>query len=354
MRRVTVLATLALLLVSPLAAEEEAARYFVDRGTKALDEQKFHESERFFNKALVEESGFPAALFGLARVAHARGDKNLAAGRLEACIEACGRGATTADRDKVRKAAESLLAKVDRPRLDFMRAVQAYTRALMSLARRSIESSPDLARRCVERILKVCPNHAEAQALQPKLGAGAAAELPDNAVALFNGKDLTGWAADPPTWTVKDGLLVGHGPDHAYYGRTKATESGDYTLIFEFRITKDWGEDPLISLIFGMRGVYERWHLSVFDTKFRLCHYPNGNADAMEKLDEIFGYQLPGGFDRTKWSTVRIVVKGDIATFYANGNKLFERRSRAKAFDGFVGLVIQECTAEFRKIAVIR
>jgi hypothetical protein len=54
----------------------------------------------------------------------------------------------------------------------------------------------------------------------------ATADEPEKWVALFNGKDLTGWKSHPKNpgdWKVEDGILVGRGPvSHLF------SERGDY------------------------------------------------------------------------------------------------------------------------------
>lgn len=350
MRRLALLTILVLVLASPLAGDEDAAHYFVDRGRKVLATKDWDEAERLFQKALAELPGLPTALLGLAEASHGRGDRKTAAARLEACLDACDENPGE-DSAGVRKTAEGLLQKIDRARLEFRRAAAGYVSALRSLAHRSRTSSPDLARRCLERILKVRPDDAQARALLADLGDAPAPRSSGD--GLFNGKDLGEWLADPPVWTVKEGVILAHAPTHAYWCRTKRELKGDYALEFEARITASHGADPAISMIFGMRALYDRWNVTCYDTKFRLVHYP-GDPDKQEKLDEARYFQIPGGLDRTKWFTFRIAVKGDAATFSANGHTLFERKMTAGEFDGFVGLVVQECTAEFRRVALVK
>ena len=68
-------------------------------------------------------------------------------------------------------------------------------------------------------------------------------------VALFNGKDLTGWAADvpkadkepgiAPSFIVRDGMLVSLGKPE---GHLVTTESfSDYKLVVEYRFPKEGG-----------------------------------------------------------------------------------------------------------------
>jgi hypothetical protein len=70
----------------------------------------------------------------------------------------------------------------------------------------------------------------------------AAKEKEEGFVALFNGKDLTGWEGDAKLWIVEDGMLVGRSPGIAYndFLATKKTY-GDFVLRLRVRLVENKG-----------------------------------------------------------------------------------------------------------------
>ena len=64
----------------------------------------------------------------------------------------------------------------------------------------------------------------------------------DGFVTIFNGKDLTGWEADPEIWSVEDGCLVGQSPNGEPYNKQNyiywaKAEPGDFVLKVKYRLT---------------------------------------------------------------------------------------------------------------------
>ena len=66
---------------------------------------------------------------------------------------------------------------------------------------------------------------------------------PDNAAALFNGRDLTGWTGDPELWRVEAGEIVGQIrdrlPKHAFLRSDLA--AGDFRLTFDVKLVANQG-----------------------------------------------------------------------------------------------------------------
>ena len=83
----------------------------------------------------------------------------------------------------------------------------------------------------------VSPSFAQALGVQ-ELGA------PDEEgfVTIFNGKDLTGWDANPEIWSVEEGVLIGQSPRGEPYNRQDyiywaVAEPGDFVLRLRYRLT---------------------------------------------------------------------------------------------------------------------
>jgi len=64
----------------------------------------------------------------------------------------------------------------------------------------------------------------------------------DGFVAMFNGKDLAGWEADPAIWSVENGCLVGQSPNGEPYKKQNyiywaKDEPADFVLKLKYRLT---------------------------------------------------------------------------------------------------------------------
>jgi len=83
-----------------------------------------------------------------------------------------------------------------------------------------------------------------AQALDAQTPGAQALGEPDEEgfVTIFNGKDLTGWDANPEIWSVEDGVLIGQSPRGEPYDRQDyiywaVAEPGDFVLRLQYRLT---------------------------------------------------------------------------------------------------------------------
>ncbi|MHC4472108.1 MAG: family 16 glycoside hydrolase [Planctomycetota bacterium] len=353
MRWLLCLLALTLALAAPLAADEEAARYFTERGRKALSESDWKEAEKNFRKAIVEKADFLPALLGLAEAVIGCGDREGGIVHLEVCLEQGHREPLSPEEREALDRAVEIFKKLDRPRYEYRKLVGDYVARLLALARQHQAKSPALARRCLERVAKVCPDHPEAKAFRVDVGTVAAVpKASEDEIPLFNGEDLEGWSGGPPVWSVKDGVFVARVGDGARWIRHNQELEGDYTLLFDVKVAKDTGPHPRVALCFGLYGPYEYWSLDVFKGSLTFTRH-NGSAEEVDKLHKVHFYELKGGFDRQAWNAIRICVKGGKVMFMVNDRKLHEHKPASKSFDGFVGLVVQDCTAEFRKISLL-
>ena len=72
----------------------------------------------------------------------------------------------------------------------------------------------------------------------------------DGFVTIFNGKDLTGWDANPEIWSVENGMLVGQRPsvdpqprqDYIYWAEA---EPGDFILRLKYRLHGEQGNSGI-------------------------------------------------------------------------------------------------------------
>ena len=144
-------------------------------------------------------------------------------------------------------------------------------------------------------------------------------------VALFNGKDLTGWKPGPNSpakWEVKDGLLVGTGPAGHLF-----SERGDY-VNFRYKVVAKINDK-------GNSGQYFRTQFGPgfpigFEAQINATHtdrvktgslYPDYRQKDM-KIKENLVLEAPHKPD--EWFTQEVVCEGDKVTILVNGKKTVE------------------------------
>jgi hypothetical protein len=148
----------------------------------------------------------------------------------------------------------------------------------------------------------------------PIQDAGAKAP-PPGFVALFNGKDLTGWKADDHDaashWTVRDGVLRYDGKGD---NLRSAKDYGNFELYVDWKIQKD-----------GDSGIYLRGkpQVQIWDPALPgaqghgsggLYNNKVGRSTPLTKADRPIG----------QWNTFHIIMKGDKVTVFLNGEKVVD------------------------------
>lgn len=350
MRRSALLVGAVLALSHALHADEDAAGYFVQRGGKALADGQLDQAKEMFLKSLGEMDGYIPALLGLARVAQARDDTAEAVRQLEVCLKqpearTLGRN----ERDALARA-KALLDEIDRPRGELRRIHDEYVSGLLKLAQRSVEKKPLVARECLERILRLRPNHPSARKMLAALSEGGAE--PETGNRLWNGKDLANWTGGPPIWTVKDGVLLGEAGGASYWMRARSEVKGDFVLECELRIVKDSGTDPLFEICFGADGAYHNHGLWLVDDEWRLV-LRKGEQDRADLRVRKFKL-VDKSFNLFRWQTYRIEVKGRRISCWLGTKKIFDHKTPADEIDGFIGLSLQHRSVEIRRLVLRR
>jgi len=178
-------------------------------------------------------------------------------------------------------------------------------------------------------------------------------------VQLFNGKDLDGWRENrfkhEPRWTVKDGVLTGHGGQ----GYLATLESyGDFELFAEVRITDTAGGR-------GNSGIYVRCqpHLN------RSQEYPPGyevqcdHSDTRNYTGSIYNLGVPGAaapkpaVQDGDWFTLRVRAKGNSLRSWVNGTLAADCVDPQNRFEsGYILLQLHHKTGkvEFREVRARR
>jgi hypothetical protein len=163
--------------------------------------------------------------------------------------------------------------------------------------------------------------------------------------AVFNGRDFDGWRfvgkggeeGKPANWTVRDGVisLSGGGSPHL----SSAKQYGDFEMKFEWRALRDKYNS----------GFYIRSSEKLGNNQINLAKGAEGKlmygtgkgGEAVAKL------QKPSG----EWNEWRVLVVGDKATLWCNGEKAWEATGLTPE-RGYVGFQAEGAPMEFRNIGI--
>lgn len=149
----------------------------------------------------------------------------------------------------------------------------------------------------------------------------------DDFVALFNGKDLSGWKTHPDDkakWEVKDGILIGSGPAGHLF-----SERGDYVNFVyrvEAMINEGGNSGQFFRTIFGKsfpKG-YEAQINATHSDKIKTGSlYPSFNPKLTdEQKKKILILQAPHKAD--EWFTQEVTVDGNQIVIKVNGKVTVE------------------------------
>jgi hypothetical protein len=198
-------------------------------------------------------------------------------------------------------------------------------------------------------------------------------------VALFNGKDLTGWAADvpeadkkpdiSPSFIVRDGKLVSLGKPLGHLVTDKEYEN--YRLTVEYRFPGKGGNCGVLVHASKPRALYGMFPQSI-EVQMQSgnagdfwCIEENIEVPDMEKRrPRKEGQKFGGGPNDARniknltddsekplgeWNTMVITCKGDTVTVSVNGTEV-NAGSKATATKGKIALQAEGTEVEFRKV----
>ena len=214
--------------------------------------------------------------------------------------------------------------------------------------------------------------------LAVSLSAGAA-----EPVALFNGKDLTGWTADvpkadkdpaiAPSFVVRDGLLVSQGKPE---GHLVTNESySNYTLTVEYRFPKKGGNCGVLvhaskpRMLYGMfpqsievqmlsGNAGDFWcigeNIEVPDMEKRRPHkegqkFGGGPDDARNIKNLTDNSEKPLG----EWNTMTVQCKGAEIIVHVNG-ELVNHGTNCTAKAGKIAIQAEGTEVEIRKVELVK
>lgn len=198
-------------------------------------------------------------------------------------------------------------------------------------------------------------------------------------VALFNGKDLTGWTADvpeadgkpdtKPSFIVRDGNLVSLGKPLGHLVTDKEYEN--YRLTVEYRFPGKGGNCGVLIHASKPRALYKMFpqsievqmqsgnagdfwcieeNIEVPDMEKRRPHkegqkFGGGPNDARNIKNLTDDSEKPLG----EWNTMVITCKGDTVTVGVNGTEV-NAGTKSTASKGKIALQAEGTEVEFRKV----
>ena len=214
--------------------------------------------------------------------------------------------------------------------------------------------------------------------LIPSLG------LAGESIALFNGKDLSGWTPDvpkadndpshPPVFIVRDGKLVSLGKPGGHLVTTDTFSN--YKLVVEYRFAKEGGNCGVLVHASTPRTLYKMFPKSI---EVQMMHqnagdfwcigenievpdmekrrpkkdpsqaFGGGPADARRIINLTDDSEKPLG----EWNTMEIECKGDEVKVHVNGT-LVNHGSKSTATSGKIALQSEGVEVEFRKVELTK
>lgn len=345
-----VAALLGLLPVAPCAAfDERAAIEATLAGDKALAAKDVAGAEASFRAAveadptyLPAHQGLGEALLALGRTADARAE-----------LRIVDRTAGTLDDrpEDVRRrilAARKRLDEIDPQGKALAVLFRAHADAVAGLGERQKDLDPDLADRTVNLALALVPEHARALALRQRLAAqGLRRE------SLFDGKQVLTWdGGKGKWWSVVDGVIVGDAKGVATFIRTETMFEGSFDVVMEARLIQSYGAAPYFTLMGAWTEEFENSRFGVLVDVLQWDEYKG--KDQKEARFHMPVGQLRKPLDPKAWNLFELRYRDGRIEAWLNGKKVSEGLRPATRKGGYVGLLVQECKAEIRRVEVVR
>ena len=207
------------------------------------------------------------------------------------------------------------------------------------------------------------------------------AVVPDRVTPLFNGKDLSGWAADvpardtdknaPDSFVVRDGMLVSLGKPEGHLVTQQLYR--DYRLVVEYRFPGKGGNCGILVYASKPRALYKMFpqsievqmnsgdagdfwciqeDIAVPDMETRRPRKPTekwggAEGDARRILNLTDDSEKPLG----EWNTMVVEARADTVTVWVNG-VLVNRGHGATASQGRIAVQAEGTEVEFRRIEI--
>lgn len=191
---------------------------------------------------------------------------------------------------------------------------------------------------------------------------------PSKPIALFNGRNLSGWtyrlekldAKPEDVWSVQDGVLHCKGVP-AGYVLTKQNDFENYVLTIQWRWPEKGGNNGVLIHVTSPQalGVWPKCfevqlqsgqagELWVIGTTLEIDH-PATHIEGRRHKNLITGSERPLG----QWNTMEITCRGDELAVRVNGY-LVNRATKLSQNRGAIGLQSEGTPIEFRNITLAK
>jgi hypothetical protein len=192
-------------------------------------------------------------------------------------------------------------------------------------------------------------------------------KIPEGYVALFNGKDLTGWkvlGGKMDAWDAEDGLLFVKGKGGGWLLTEK--EYSDFEIRLEFKLPEGGNSGVALRAPFRGNPAYDGMEIQILDDPWYKNEKHYKGIRPAQLTGSIYDV-VPPSKDATKpageWNTMRIRAKGRHVTVELNGVKtvdanLDDHKDRQKTHPGLfvdkghLGLQSHDGRVEFKHIYV--
>jgi tetratricopeptide (TPR) repeat protein len=334
-----------------LHADPDVARAALESGRNALTRKDWPAAVLSFQRALEEEPTLVEARMGLAEAHAGAGRRPEAAQALRDALERLEAvGTLPADQLALYTRARKRLAELSSEDAALDVLVRKHADALVALGTKWAAKDAAAAGDAIRAALRLAPDHPKAGAALAKAGE-AASRAP---VALFNGRDTSGWTGAGSQWRVEAGALVGDVPDGAYALTSQERYKGDFDVLVEaselevyprsgptfFALKAPWTDDRHWSSLGCLRGALV-WRDA----------WGSSEAEQRDVLDVPYAKVRAGITPRT-WLTYELRFRGGQMFALIDGKEVARAPRRDDRAEGHVVLVVQNCKVAFRRIEI--
>jgi hypothetical protein len=183
-------------------------------------------------------------------------------------------------------------------------------------------------------------------------------------IALFNGKDLTGWRGDPKYWTVENGVITGTTDNERTEQNTflvYETPFGDFHLRMDVRLRNGNSGIQFRSKVLDEKAFIVAGYQADFSEDGDRSAWGNFYEErgrgrkVMKTMDE--GWQKGKSLVRHHdWNTIEVIAEGSRIRVFLNGTQTIDTADH-QASEGVIALQLHRgdpMRVEFRNIEIQR
>lgn len=178
----------------------------------------------------------------------------------------------------------------------------------------------------------------------------------ENFDAIANGKLPAGFMVMEGTWEVKDGKLIGHGPDIATQSRVVFGDSAWTNIEFSATMTYQWAASTTrwTALLYRVQGVGGPPYF-LFTVR-NDASAQNGLEQAYRTAEPLWVVHIKkpwkAALQNGETHHMRVQVFGSAIRYYLDGELVMESNDLVKELNGKVGLAVNGSTVAFDDVVV--